>query len=70
MVATKIQTRRIPEILKLFTEVVLGIEEQDLQRFMEATSLKGILAIYDAVTKLDASPRTMRRMHGQLLQAA
>jgi hypothetical protein len=41
MVTNRVQTSRFPVILgKLIRKVLLEIEEHDLQRFMERTSLR------------------------------
>src|SRR5579871_3752377 len=53
MMTSRVQTSSF----ELIREVLLEIEQHDLQQFMNWTSLKPIVAIYDAVTKLDASPR-------------
>jgi hypothetical protein len=39
------------------------MEEHNLQRFMNCTSLKPIIAISDSVTTLDAKSRAMLCLH-------
>jgi hypothetical protein len=59
MAARRIQISKIRALERLSREVLLEVKERDLQRFTNWTSLNPIIAIYDAVTTLDAKSRAM-----------